>query len=274
MSDFCYFLDRYPLKERYASCEEYLHRHIDWDAKSKEIREKGVIFFDVSEVISLFPHLELDENYQLICYLSSEYHGIWGRIAAVELAASKTPIIKHKNEGLPRLFKGVRFELPETAAPPMEAIYNDGTPEGYFEAVLCNLFLDAIPYARFEQERWDLIMSAPPADIDKFWNSRVTIPDWRPRAVADPRLNTILVFRREFENGFGASNGRDRIYLTHYSFQEKLGFHHALTTENSHSMYRGQIDNDKRYTEKRRCCVSSESSVLIAEEKCWYNGKD
>lgn len=272
MSDFCYFLDHYPLKECYATCGEYLRHHIDWDAKSKEIREKGAIYFDVSDVISLFPHLDLDENYQLICYLSSEYHGLWGRVAAIEVGADKTPVFNPKDEWLSKLFHGKHFELPENAAPPMEAIYNDGSPEGYFEAILCKHFLAAIPYARYEKECWDFILAEPPIDLNKAWDLRVDIPDWRPRAIANSRPNTIIAFHVEIENGLGSSSGRDRIYLTEYYFQEKLGFYHSFAAKNDRSMYHGQIDNDKRYTEKRHCCVSSESSVLIAQEK-HYNAK-
>ena len=148
MSDFCYYLDSYPLKEHYSACKKYLQQ-LDWNTKSKEIESKGVIHFDVSDVISLFPHLELDENYELICYLSSEYHGIWGNIAAIELGADKTPIIYSKNHFLSQFSMGTHFELPKSAVQPLEAIYNDGTPEGYFEAVLCSLFLEAIPYTHF-----------------------------------------------------------------------------------------------------------------------------
>jgi len=262
MNDFWYFLDHYPLEKHYADCKEYMYREIDWSAKSKEIREKRVTYFDVSDVISLFPHLELDENYELICYLSSEYHGIWGRVAAIESGAAKTPVI---NPEVKWYFQS--FELPESAARPMEAIYNDGTPEGYFEAILCSIFLYAIPYAHYEQESWDRILSAPPADIDKNWNTYITIPDWRPHAVIEERPDTILAFRQELENGFGGSSGRERIYLTEYSFFEKLIYYHAFSNRNGHSMYRGRIDNDKRYTGKRHCCVFSESSLLIAKEK-------
>ena len=274
MTDWCYYLDHYPLEQHYADCEKYLYHQIDWDAKTKEIDEKGVIYFNISDVISLFPHLELDENYELICYLSSEYHGIFGNIAAIELGADKTPVIDTKYDWLSQLTKGTYFELPETAVFPMEAIYNDGTPEGYFEAVLCELFLSAIPYTYFEQEHWNIIMPSSPTNLDDGWNSLVNILDWRPRAIANSRPNTILVFQRKIENGFGSSSGRDRIYLTQYLTQKNLKHYHQYPPKSTHlKRYRGQIDNDKRYTETRHCCISLKSSVLIAKEK-HYTAKD
>ena len=78
------FLNYYPFEERYLLCEQFIQSCIDWDGRFKEINLSGVSYFDVSDVISLFPHLELDENYKLICYLSREYHGVWGRIAAIK----------------------------------------------------------------------------------------------------------------------------------------------------------------------------------------------
>lgn len=83
-NDFCHYLDGYPLEEHYAICRRFLCDGMDWSSISENIRKNGVITFDISNVLSCFPHLELDENYKLICYLTREYHGIWGRIAAVK----------------------------------------------------------------------------------------------------------------------------------------------------------------------------------------------
>ena len=266
MSEFCHYLDHYPMEKHYDDCRVYLHQRMDWRAMAEEIAEKGVIFFDISDVISLFPHLELDESYKLICYLSSEYHGIWGRVAAIRSGVDQTPVIDPEDKLLSKAFSGTYFKLPEAAAPPMEAVYNDGTAEGYFEAVLCSLFLSCVPYTAYERKHWDRIMTAPPANIDKSWKTYITIPDWRPRAIIGERPDAILAFRWEIENGFGSSSGCDRIFLTKYSFHEDLKFYHAFSDRKRDSMYQGQIDDDERYTDKRRCCVFSVSSILVTEE--------
>lgn len=150
MDTTCYFFTQHPLQHHYHVCRQYLN-HINWDQKAEEISQKGAAWFDVSDILNLFPHLELDENYQLICYLASEYHGIWGRIAAVHRDNSKTPTIDSENLWA-KLCHGIDFDLPEEAAPPMEAIYHDGTPEGYFEALLCELFLFALPYTGMNEK--------------------------------------------------------------------------------------------------------------------------
>lgn len=147
-----YSLEQYSLEEHYAACRNFLEKWMDWTAISKGIEQNGVIKFDISDVISLFPHLELDENYKLICYLAREHHGIWGRIAALKYDDPTDHIMPSDNQKLSGLFHGPLFELPDCAAPPMEAIYNDGTHEGYYEAVLCELFLKAIPYTHFERK--------------------------------------------------------------------------------------------------------------------------
>lgn len=266
MGDICYYLDGYPLEEHYNICKRYLREGMDWSSISDSIRQNGVITFDISDIITCFPHLELDENYKLICYLASEYHGIWGRIAAVKNGDSAAPIIKEEDAWLSKLFHGQHFGLPESAAPPMEAIYNDGSHTGYFEAVLCELFLSAIPYTRFEKDHWHIVMTTPPPNLEQEWDVRINIPDWRPRAIGDEHPDTILLCRRVIENGFGSSSGRDRIYLTQYNFQDRLSMYHAFGAKNKQSMFYGQIDDDKRYNDKRKCSVSSPCSILIAEE--------
>ena len=267
MGDICHYLDGYPLEEHYAICQRFLRENMDWSSISESIRQNGVITFDISAVLSCFPRLELDENYKLICYLAREYHGIWGRIAAVKDGDPSDPIIEPKDAWLSKLFHGQHFELPETAVPPMEAIYNDGSHEGYFEALLCDLFIAAIPYTRFERDNWHIVMAAQPPDLESNWDVRLDFPDWRPRAIGDKHPDTIILCRRVVENGFGSSSGRDRIYLTQYNFQDSLKMYHAFGGKNKQSMFHGQINDDNRYNEKRKCCVSSPSAILIAEEK-------
>ena len=259
-------IEDYPLEETKILCERYLSSHIDWSCSSAEIKKTGVSYFDVSDVIDLFPHLELDENYRLICYLGQEYHGIWGRIAAIKNGDDREPAVDSKAEVLSRLFHGQHFEVPECAAPPMEAIYHDGTDEGFLEAILCSLFIKAIPYAHFEYRNREIIMDAPPSDISDGWESYIDITDWMPRRVN----NTIIAIRREVEDGFGSSDGRDRIYLSQFCFQRNLGMYHAFQSNKKHSMYKSQIDDDKRYNKQRHCCVFTESSVLVARELSRY----
>ena len=255
------YLNDYPLEEYYLLCDQYLKSHIDWDEISKGITQNGVSYVVISDVMRLFPHLELDENYDLFCYLGSEYHGIWGRIAAIKHGDKFEPEFNAETETYSFLFMGKDFKLPECAVPPMEAIYHDGADEGYFEAVLCSLLFDAIPYLHFQNCNLEVIMDNPPSDLYERWNNVVNIEDWTPRRVN----RSIIAFKRCIEDGLGSSNGKDRIYLTQFIFERNLGFYHAFATK-KHSMYRSQIDDDKRYNKHRHCCVFKESSIFVAEE--------
>ncbi len=256
------YLNDYPLEEYYILCEQYLKTRINWDAISEEIKQNGVSYFSMSDIVRLFPRLALDENYELICYLGKEYHGVWGRIAAIKQGDNLEPVFNAETETLSFLFMGKDFKLPECAVSPMEAIYHDGTDEGYFEAVLCSLLFDAIPYLHFENRNLEIIMDSAPPEFNEKWNIIVNTEDWTPRYIN----NSIFALVRKTEDGFGSSDGKDRIYLTQFNFQRNLGFYHAFITKKHHSMYRNQINDDKRYNKNRHCCVFTKSSVLIAEE--------
>ena len=260
MSLIGYNLSQYPLENHYRVCRQYICQSIDWAKISNMIREKGTVSIDVSNAISLFPHLELDTDYCLVCYMASEYHGIWGRVAAIKKGE---PWEKKHNEsktGIHPLL-GKELDIPEYAVPPMEAIYNDGTAEGYFEAVLCSLFLKAIPYTRFEQDLWNVIERSLPENYDDAWDSRVSLADCDPRHSG----RTLTVFRRVVENGIGASSGRDRIYLTQYTFQNRIREYLLCADQDVRRAH--HILDDTRYNETRRCCVFTQSSVLVAVQK-------
>lgn len=265
MSEIVY-LREYPIRQRTNDCWDYMRNQIDWARISKEVHQKHVTYFDVSDCISIFPHLTLDPGYDLLCYVSHEYHGIWGRVAAVKKGAEREPIL-----GRIKTLFGPEFKLPETAAPPLEAIYTDGTYEGYFDALVFDQLLNAIPYTRFERHQWDYFQFAPPEDILTEWDRYIDITDWSPRIISFSKDSCeLLVYRMEFESGIGSSDGRSRIYLTQYHFKSRLRFYHGLQEMAGHDkMYPARIDDDSRYTEDRRCCVTSSQSVLAARVKAY-----
>lgn len=266
----CY-LDDYPLAQHYAVCEDYLYNKLNRKTLSERIAAEGVIYFDISDVMDLFPRLTLDEEYRLICYLSCEYHGIWGRIAAVKNGDSREPVRDPGKAWLERLTRGRHFELPEGAAPPMEAIYNDGSPHGYFEALLAEEFLGAIPYANFEQERWDECILCYPERFCSDWDIYEMLSDLRPHFTRTRNGSVIVsVFWQHFENGFGSSNGCDEIRLAQHTFSENLNFWHDWDNLwNGHTMYKAQIRDDSRYRKGRCCSVSREQAITVAVQKDW-----
>ena len=155
----------YPLEEHYIKCRNYLYQRLNWNKISK-MTWTEVFYTDISDVISLFPHLELDENYQIYCYIGTAYHGTYGTVAAIKKGCFIAA------EGIRKGHWGsLDGILPESAFPVMEAIYHDGTKAGYMEAVLFSLFVHAIPYTRHEQEHWDRIADKPPQDLEENWNT-------------------------------------------------------------------------------------------------------
>ena len=268
MNDICYYLDEYPLGLHYSTCESFLHTTLNWDEISKKISEEGVIHFDVSDVISLFPHLELDENYRLICFLSREYHGIWGRIAAIKKGDSCEPVIDPDDKWA-QLFKGHSFSLPEGAAPPMEAIYNDGTPYGYFETLLAEEFIGAIPYTCFEQKNWDFCIMDYPERFPEDWNVYERVTDLRPHMITTPHGVIISMYWHHPENGIGSSSGCDDIRLAQHEFWTLSWYHAAASLSKKQTMYKAQIKDYQRYREGRHCCVSKERAITIAVQKDW-----
>ena len=153
----------------------------------------------------------------------------------------------------------------------MEAIYNDGTPYGYFEAILAEEFLDAIPYTRFEQEHWDNCILRHPDRFQTDWDVYETITDLRPHIIKTQNGNVIVsLCWRHFENGFGASNGCDVIRFAQHTFVKDLKWHHITNKLNrKHTMYKAQIDDDSRFYNGRQCSVSTERSITIAVQKDW-----
>lgn len=261
MSHIGYDLSQYPLNEHYSICRQYMFHSMDWEEIADSIRVNRTIGVDVSDTISLFSHLDLDPEYQLICYMTAEYHGIFGQVAAVKKGDDWNP--KRDADKEPHQFFN-KLHMPECTLPPMEAIFNDGSAEGYFEAVLCALFLHALPYARFEQKHWPIIISATPGDFDEKWDYQIALSDWKPRYSE----RSIIVLRREVENGIGSSSGKDRIYLSRFSFHRNVNeslFASVLRTQRPASP--NHITSSNRYSETKRCCVFTQTSILVAEEK-------
>lgn len=106
------YLDDYPIHSSDEACSRYMAA-IDWRLVSQEIETNGVSYFDVSDTLPLFPHLTLDDDYILFCYVTREYHGLWGRVAALQKDTPSPPVNVQPKGPL-----GPSFELPDAAVPP------------------------------------------------------------------------------------------------------------------------------------------------------------
>lgn len=255
----------YPLAERHAATLKYMNG-LDWSGIRSHI-EKGVVaFFDISNAMNIFPHLTLDSNYSLICYVSSEYHGLWGKVAAVRNCCDVRPRIICKDG----LF-GPVFDFPRYSFDPMEAVFNDGTPEGYLEALILAGLLASIPFTHHEQDFRDQLIDTPPPDLQSKWDIYENLPTWTPLFIEDDEKAVVFICRRHFENGIGASSGIDSISIHKCTFYPTLARLHKFDTklfrEPMPLELRAWIRTDSRYSSTRRCCAFKDVSVLVAREK-------
>ena len=255
----------YPLAERHADTLKYMN-NLDWDRIRKCIHKDIVAHFDISNAVDIFPHLKLDSNYSLFCYVSNEYHGLWGRVAAVRNCCDVRPRII-REDGL----FGPQFDFPRYSFEPMEAIYNDGTPEGYLEALVLAGLLSSVPFTHHKQDHRDQFIDTSPPDFHLNWNIYEKIPTWTPLLIEDDEKVVVFICRRHFENGIGASNGLDSISIHKCTFYPTLARLHKFDTKLFHEPVprelRAWIRTDSRYSPTHRCSACKDVGVLIAQEK-------
>ena len=257
-----YDLNQYPLEQHYRNCRKYIN-DMDWDEIVNATREKGTIGVDVSNAILLFPHLELDSEYRLICYTESGYHGISGSVEAIHKDDDWAPRCEIDNDSNPCASLN-KPQIPKCALPPMEAIFNDGSAEGYFEAVLFSVFIKALPYTCNIYNGGRHIINTLPDNYEDAWEYQVTLADYSPRYSSQ----TITALNCILESGFGASDGKDRIYLSRFEFCKNVNEYLFRTViKTKRPIETKHITEGNRYSEKRKCCVFTESRVLVARKK-------
>jgi hypothetical protein len=195
--------------------------------------------------------------------MTSEYHGIFGRVTAVNKADDWIPQCEIDKDFRPHS-SGNKLFLPECVLPPMEAIFNDGSAEGYFEAVLFSLFIKALPYTRHIHNGGKHVINTLPDSYEDAWEYQVTLADYSPRYLDD----TITALTYRVENGLSGSDGKDRIYLSRFEFCKNVNeylFRTVIRTKRP--IETKHITESNRYSETRKCCVFTESYVLVAREK-------
>lgn len=225
--------------------------------------EHGARWGTVSDALAYFTHLTLDPGYALICYQFLDIHGTWGYTAALPQQAEKAPIFLTEHVSAP----WAKPELPARAAPPLEAIFHDGTPEGAWEAIRCGEFLSALPYSRNVLRKEREILAAPPPDFAASWECFVEIPDWRPRAVIEKGgVSGIYAFRRETPTGMDSADGPSEIYLTRYQFQRRAALGWPMFDICGRSKYPTHIRRKEDGAPGGHSCVYTTSSIQIARE--------
>ena len=257
-------LDDYPFDSALDAALRYINR-TDWDTIHRRIGEESVICFDVSNMVSVFPHLSLHGDYTLQCYMAREYHGSFGEIAAV----------KKGNPTAPDIQKGLHFptyRLPDTAVPPLDALYHDGSPHGYLEALLMAQFLSVFPRFHHENPGARRCLTQPPADLHENWDSFVELSDWRPRLFRhDNGSATLYACWLSYSSPFGSGDGRDSICLREHTFTDIFSLRLMRCLRHETANTNSPIYGDLKRAPTPYCCAHSTSSIQIAKEQ---GGKD
>lgn len=266
----------YPLSEFYAAFKQY-QRSIDHAEITDEIDTYGFAQIDVSDVVSLCTHITLDENYSLIWYLTREYNGDHGRVAAIRNGVDCNAWLEGDDgDDEPTMI------LPEAAADPMEVVYHDGSPAGHIEAVILTHLFDWLSFSRFLYDHHSELLDSRPCDMTENWCELLHVPDWRLRYY--PAINerhgrpaSVIVFRRIFEHGYHASSGIDRINMEEYSFSKSVRDHLSrllwLGQKDDPAPFRTHITDTERYDAAHRCCLFIPSGFKIAHQKKAAHGK-
>ena len=143
----------------------------------------------VSDILDPFPHLTLDENYELVCYSYRHYHGTNGMVVAVPKNVSFVPDVQ--SPGVFNGFWGPVYSIPDRAVPPMEAIYTDGTYEGYFEAIIAEEMIPNMMINSFTSiHRHDAFITEPPERFPQDWKVFIELLDWYPRIIHNHTKDT------------------------------------------------------------------------------------
>ena len=148
----------------------------------------------VPDLTELFPHLYLDEDYELFGYYAREYHGLFGEIAAVKKGNDHTASVED--------FAIPIIDLPEEAVDPMEVIYCDGTGEGYFEAILLKSLISGLERLREYSPYGRELVSFREMDLSR-WETIAEVSDWSIRFELSKKSCSMYLFEIDtvsFEN--------------------------------------------------------------------------
>ncbi len=259
MNKSIYYLTDYPFEEMGRKCREYT-ANMDWEYIYQTIRCDGYACVDIRDCVDLFSHLEIDEEHALLCYVSKEYHGLYGTVAAIKGDEYAGAYIDPAFVG--RFFS---MKLPEKAVNPMEIVYNDGTPEGYMEAVLFSEFITNLPRSARMQRRRKVIASYPD-DIMYRWDVYVSVLDLHPKIIFQGDKKSVYIFYREFAGVVLPTDSRDEIILAKYNF-DKYGHIYRFDMASKKGIFKTHAQVKGKYSENRNCSLFASTEICIVKQK-------
>lgn len=249
-----------------------------YQTKNKFIQEHkngaSVTYTVVSDILTLFPHLTLDEKYEMICYSYRHYHGINGQVVAVPKTVSFIPDIQ--SPGGFNGFWGPNYSIPESAIPPMEAIYTDSTYEGYFEAIMAENTLPNMMLNGMQCTRSHNFITKPPESFPQDWKVFVELLDWHPCIIHNHTKDTwsLSIVCKEatiLNEDTIKPLISEKLSLRQYTFKKNLDLDDALIEKKRFSpVSKNHLLDNSRYTEYRRCSIPKEQFILLASKTSPY----
>lgn len=217
--------------------------------------KKWPVSISVPDLTELFPHLTLDEDYDLFGYYAMEYHGLFGKIAAVKKWDDHTASVED--------FLIPIIHLPKEAVDPMEVVYCDGTGEGYFEAILLNNLIRGLERFRGNSAYGREIISFQGMDLSK-WETIAEVSDWSIRLELGKKSCNMYLFEIDTVSFENLGQPR-RVYLRRCSFNDDLDFIRAFERRKKKE-YPNQLESRGRYSAHKHCCVFTDTAIMIAHE--------
>ena len=244
----------YPIDYIRTRCLDVINNQYKTVSQQVKKREWPVSVL-VPDLTELFPHLYLDEDYELFGYYAREYHGLFGEIAAVKKGNDHTASVED--------FSIPIIDLPKEAVDPMEVIYCDGTGEGYFEAILLKSLISGLERLREYSPYGRELVSFQGMDLSR-WETIAEVSDWSIRFELSKKSCSMYLFEIDTVSFENAGQPR-RVYLRRCGFSDDLDFIRAVDPR-KHQKYSNQLAGRGRYSEQKHCCVFSDTVLMIAQE--------
>ena len=255
---FTYSLANYPISKLRTQCAAAAVPFCKLAAAVLEDKTK-LISADATSLLNPFTHLSIDPKYRLSAYFHYDggYHS--ERIRSVVAATPSCTTVPKAT--LRPSFMGQQIELPAETFNPLAAIFCDGTPEGFLEAVLFDNYIASFTNKHPARPLLGkYLFSAPDITIEN-WDMYIQVDDWAPKACLGERRCTISCYLKLAYPTFPYT---ERIVQKRYRFSD---FGYSNKQIGGPKPYGSLIDLYHRYSPGRSCCIFGEDTTSIADQK-------
>ena len=167
------------------------------DIFSERLKEEYKIErIDITEMVKPFKRLRLNEGYRLVAYACKERSG--GYAFSIQIVAvKKKELEKHFDDSPLKCHELLRLRLPKCAVKPLEVLFCDGMPEGYFEVLMFEKTLKELKHLNCN---YQIVFSKK--DIKEQSEFIVEPKELSPKCYLDEKGNTVIAFIEVDEYGW------------------------------------------------------------------------